>query len=876
MKAAALLLPEINKSIGKQLVSVCSDHGCELKLHDYVSWEDYQRIFVQHQNIMTWGIKLPTSWFKNFNKNILYFENGLVSQREGVYIDHKGWFSDSSIVSKNSRTVPTAEESDRLRRICKDFFGWGLFQGGDPDGPIMYAMQVENDQAMHYFDGCKDMESPRWKGLDLLQKAGLSKNILIRRHPEDDQPFPEINWSEDQNYEIDESDNVYETLRGCSGLVTINSTLVFEALSLGLPVGTFGRGAFTSSGLTFECAMDASRMKDFSLCPPDEDQCLKFLCNVLSHQISYGADIQKVKQNKSLQIWLESMESSDEVTYLMNEVPSEKPLLSVSIIMKNEEKCIQRCIDGCSFADEIIINDTGSTDKSIEIAERNSKVKVFRSDKFNKDTSYDDFSFSKARNECIDKCNGEFIVWVDCDDVIDESNAQRIRQIAETEKRDCLFTFSVHYGATRFDQCRMFRNKGVKFDEDHSCHEYLLTGGRQHISRKDIVVAHLPDIKQIPSLDRNLAILEKDFFSRNQCDARTVFYLANTYRESNRFGDAVEFYDKYLDLSEWAEERFFARYYKAQCLVKMDNIGKAIEETFSAIIEDMRFAEPYCLLGDICFKTMSYDAARHWYGLAMTIPFPADAKLFVIPALYDAYPMQKITDINSIQEDQRNKLINLKKETVIREPSEISKAIVLPKDKELAVAIAGSLSGISVNGSICSLIADNDWQSDMIDSIEGVSLVEDHPEKIKIDGSFSLNTHIFDQALRMIGIVKPYRPIRFSKKTNVGKNNIVLFGNLQGVKGVVSDWLRGESHEVQELETELFSEVVSGFSQAKIVVCDSGWAAHIAAGLGVPSLVVWDDEQRMNIDKWDGQRNILEDISGLPKTVVDNIKQLSV
>ena len=44
----------------------------------------------------------------------------------------------------------------------------------------------------------------------------------------------------------------------------------------------------------------------------------------------------------------------------------------------------------------------------------------------------------------------------------------------------------------------------------------------------------------------------------------------------------------------------------------------------------------------------------------------------------------------------------------------------------------------------------------------------------------------------------------------------------------------------------------------------------------MPSLVVWDDEQRMNIDKWDGQRNILEDISGLPKTVVDNIKQLSV
>jgi cellulose synthase/poly-beta-1,6-N-acetylglucosamine synthase-like glycosyltransferase len=50
--------------------------------------------------------------------------------------------------------------------------------------------------------------------------------------------------------------------------------------------------------------------------------------------------------------------------------------LSVIIITKNEEKNIERCLKSVQFADEIILVDSGSTDKTLEMASRFPKVKI--------------------------------------------------------------------------------------------------------------------------------------------------------------------------------------------------------------------------------------------------------------------------------------------------------------------------------------------------------------------------------------------------------------------------------------------------------------------------------------------------------------------
>jgi glycosyltransferase involved in cell wall biosynthesis len=319
-------------------------------------------------------------------------------------------------------------------------------------------------------------------------------------------------------------------------------------------------------------------------------------------------------------------------------------LISASIIVKNEEGIIQRCLDCVSlFADEIVIVDTGSTDRTKEIASKHPKVKLFDSEHFGSWTHYSEFSFSIAKNEAINKCNGKWIIWWDADDFIDEENAKKIRDLVTNREEVCLFTFTLKYGPLILEHCRMFRSgNGILFDENHSVHEFLNTLGYHNYSNREIEIIHKPGKKDVPSGERNIAIMEKDYYERGMDDQRTLFYLANGYRENGRYSEAVDFYKKYLEKSEWSEERFFARYYMAQAYVKLNDFDKARQEALRACAEDFRFAEAYCLLGDLAMKEGDPKRAQSWFQMAFDTPFPTSAKLFVAEPFYSSYPSARI------------------------------------------------------------------------------------------------------------------------------------------------------------------------------------------------------------------------------------------
>jgi len=317
------------------------------------------------------------------------------------------------------------------------------------------------------------------------------------------------------------------------------------------------------------------------------------------------------------------------------------PTISVAIIAKDEEEVIARCLQSAGrFADEIVLVDTGSMDRTMEIA-RQHTPHVHASEHFTKDTHYSDFEFGVAKNEAIRRCTGDWIVWVDADDFFPPSMAAKVRQLAKTAKPDALYGFVVSFGGSRFEHTRMFPNgKNILFDETHACHEYLLARGLAVRKCPDIVIEHLPGKKPVPSHVRNLAILEKDYYQRGRTDARTLFYLGNAYRENDKKKKAVECYDQYLTKSEWTEERLFARIYRAMCLPPKE----ALREYYRALTEDDRYAETYCGIGDILFNMKQYRLARAWYETARVLSVPDDARLFVMPSKYSSYPKARINE----------------------------------------------------------------------------------------------------------------------------------------------------------------------------------------------------------------------------------------
>ena len=100
------------------------------------------------------------------------------------------------------------------------------------------------------------------------------------------------------------------------------------------------------------------------------------------------------------------------------------PTISLCMIVKNEEKHIARCLDSVAeLVDEIIIVDTGSTDRTVEIAS-NYTAKVY-SHPWTDD-------FSEARNYSFSKASMDYCMWMDADDILQQTDRDNFLQLKQS------------------------------------------------------------------------------------------------------------------------------------------------------------------------------------------------------------------------------------------------------------------------------------------------------------------------------------------------------------------------------------------------------------------------------------------------------------
>lgn len=101
------------------------------------------------------------------------------------------------------------------------------------------------------------------------------------------------------------------------------------------------------------------------------------------------------------------------------------PKLSVVMIVKNEAACLGDCLGSVqAIADELVVADTGSTDGTVAIAEEFG-ARVF-SLPWNDD-------FAEARNRCLARARGDWLLHLDADEVLDPDGARRIREIVDAD-----------------------------------------------------------------------------------------------------------------------------------------------------------------------------------------------------------------------------------------------------------------------------------------------------------------------------------------------------------------------------------------------------------------------------------------------------------
>jgi glycosyltransferase involved in cell wall biosynthesis len=291
--------------------------------------------------------------------------------------------------------------------------------------------------------------------------------------------------------------------------------------------------------------------------------------------------------------------------------------ISLCMIVKNEEQALGRCLKSVrEVADEIIIVDTGSTDRTKEIAA------AFGATIY--DFAWID-DFGAARNYAFSKATQEYQMWLDADDEFEEVDRQKLLAL-KTELDPSVDSVTMNYHL-RFDAAgkvtsSLRRNRLVRRDRgfkwEGPVHEVLIVGGK--ILAADIAVTHKKDKEHT---DRNLRIYRKREASNEEFSPRDLYYFANELRDHALHKEAIVYYERFLDTKQgWIEDVY------ATCLKVGDSYGslKMKEQQLRAYLRALTYdkprAEMCCRVGAYFFENNALDLATYWYETATTLGTP--------------------------------------------------------------------------------------------------------------------------------------------------------------------------------------------------------------------------------------------------------------
>lgn len=213
------------------------------------------------------------------------------------------------------------------------------------------------------------------------------------------------------------------------------------------------------------------------------------------------------------------------------------PTLSVCMIVKNEEENLPRALGSIQgLADEIIVVDTGSTDRTVEIARTfGAKVYFFE--------WCDDFS--AARNESLRHATCDHILWLDGDDELPKKEHEKIKKDLLI-KKDHAFYLHIKNNLQSHEnvsiQLRMFPNKrGIRFSGrvHEQVYDAIVDAGIKMSLCHATIIHHgyLNNEDIIKKLKRNEVLLKQEL-ENNPDKANTLLFLARTLKGLNKIDEA--------------------------------------------------------------------------------------------------------------------------------------------------------------------------------------------------------------------------------------------------------------------------------------------------------------------------------------------------
>lgn len=297
--------------------------------------------------------------------------------------------------------------------------------------------------------------------------------------------------------------------------------------------------------------------------------------------------------------------------------------ISVCVIARNEDNHIEECLKRLRpLKFEIILVDTGSIDRTMEIASKYTD-KIYEFDWCS--------DFSAARNFSVEKATNDWILIIDCDEYMENVNLMEIFRLCKDNPdkvglimRNNPYTIQGAKSIMTERIGRFFNRKYCHYEG--SIHERVmnLDGSTPEYFEVPLTVYHegyVTESDKRTKASRNLEMLLREL-KKFGADPYRFYQLGRNYVYMNDLEKAISFYEQGLEMDINPKDSYVVSMMEsyAYCLLDVDDVHRGLEIIDKFYDAYSHRADFVYVAGTICFRLGLLDRAYTEFEKATTIP----------------------------------------------------------------------------------------------------------------------------------------------------------------------------------------------------------------------------------------------------------------